>query len=242
MTVDCATGDNPDDARWLEANRRLKMLAERAILHGDHHATREIETLLQGQILRLAVSVNEPHLRQEVAANLGAHAFEVIHRKFQQADLLLAYVTTAVRRQFGNELRRIGNLRNEVPLPDWVGETAWAAGPTPEEEVLLRDRHEWCKKLIHELKRSAEERRSRTDLMVASVVEVRYYLSHLTVTGACDLLGFTKNETKTIAEKISRARRSPRSPIHQLAHRVQGEASPACCRQDPTTERDQGAM
>ena len=92
MTVDCATGDNPDDARWLEANRRLKMLAERAILHGDHHATREIETLLQGQILRLAVSVNEPHLRQEVAANLGAHAFEVIHRKFQQADLLLAYV------------------------------------------------------------------------------------------------------------------------------------------------------
>jgi hypothetical protein len=117
-----------------------------------------------------------------------------------------------------------------------------AAGPSPEEEVLLQDRHEWCKALIHELKKSAEERRSRTDLMVASVVEVRYYLSHVTVTGACELLGFTRDETKTIAEKISRARKSPRSPIHQLAHRVQGDASPACCRQNPTIQEDQGAM
>ena len=209
------------DPEWNARNDRLRMLAERALFHNDFLAGEEILDIFRPLIRRLVHGVRRER-QAEVTANLRSHALMVLRDNIFKADQPLAYTLQALRHFYLTEVRRIDReTRGEVPLgPFEYGRAHPTAHTDLEDQATATASHEACVSAIEAMRRRATNRRSRSDEMVAMVVEARYFAPGLTIREACSILCFTVAETKTVTEKISRERRNPQSNLSKLAREV----------------------
>jgi len=212
------------DPEWNARNDRLRMLTERALFHNDAAAGREILDIFRPLIRRLVHGVR-PERQAEVTANLRCQALMVLRDNITRADQPLAYTLQALRHFYLAEARRIDReTRGEVPLGPLEYQLAHPTAHIDlEEQATAAASHEACLRAIEALRRRALNRRSRSDEMVAMVIEARYFTPGITDREACSVLCFTAGETKTVTEKISRERSNPKSNLFRLAREVLGD-------------------
>lgn len=210
------------EADWAAQSRRLTILAERGLNHGDEQAYEEIVGMFLDRIRRMA-RVAPARRMPDVAQALVLKLLMVVKENVHRADDLMAYCVGALRRALADELRKIfQESKAETSLYSLDGHALDFSQDPAMSEAERQASFEKCVQEIDGYIESAKLRRDRIGTLVGQVIRLRFLndcLSGdpLTVVGACFALGLNDAETRTVAQRISRERINPRSSLYRLA-------------------------
>jgi hypothetical protein len=198
------------DGEFRVLNERARMLAERALFHGDRDAGRELQVMFSPLIGRMRRSVREAH-RDDLAAELTACALRALKQAvLKRKDLPVAYALASIRHEYIRQCARLQRQdETHRPTPEGFDAPAPFADPASTFDagaVLAK---------IDEFRREARDSRSKIDVVLAEVVAV-CYLNGASFVDGCTLLSLTAEERKSLRERLSKSLVNPDSRLSRL--------------------------
>jgi DNA-directed RNA polymerase specialized sigma24 family protein len=199
----------------LTENRRLRILTERALFHGDELASDELKTMIKPYIRRLVRHLNRHHI-EDATQTLTVKAFRVLKEHLDEVNNLAGFLRVSLRNELLDFLRTQQRIENrEQPIREGQD----FQDPATISSLAHRLQDHVMQKHLDEWKAEALLDRDRTGHEVVQVIELCYY-QNLKISEACATLNFSPKETKTISEKISKQRKNPNSKLFRLARLV----------------------
>jgi hypothetical protein len=204
------------DTEWTELGERLVQLAVYATQYDDDRATAEIAETIKPVIRRMVMAAH-PNDREHHLSVLLELAIIIVKRMVVfRPDKPMSYLYESLRRRYHRELQRL-RRRNDTEVPSGSGSdyrTERAHHDARVDDGLIREE---LRKNSSDLAATGNANNHR----MALVIEVAYLLD-VSVGDACDALSFTRQEKKTIVEKITRQRSEADSSLVRLAERALG--------------------